>query len=63
MDTTEDFDWRRSGRCESGNCVEVARINGEYAVRDSKLSSGPQLRFSAEEWSAFIGAVRDGEFD
>ncbi len=30
------------------------------AVRDSKDSGGPVLRFSAEAWQAFLSAVKDG---
>jgi hypothetical protein len=62
VDTPKEFDWRRSSRCETGNCVEVARINGEYVLRDTKQPDGPRLRFSNLEWHAFVEAVRAGEF-
>jgi hypothetical protein len=62
MDTTEgSIEWRRSSRCETGGCVEVARIGGMIAIRDSKDSA--VLIFSPEEWSAFAAGVRNGEFD
>lgn len=62
MDTTEgSIQWRRSSRCETGACVEVARINGMIAIRDSKDAA--ILIFSPDEWSAFVAGVRDGEFD
>jgi hypothetical protein len=32
-------------------------------VRDSKDTSGPVLRFTLDEWNAFVGGVRNGEFD
>lgn len=52
----------RSGN--GGNCVEVARnVPGVVAVRDSKDPAGAVLRFTFEEWAAFVGGVRDGEFD
>jgi hypothetical protein len=48
----------------NGNCVEVANLpTGEIGVRDSKNSEGPVLRFTADEWHAFLGGVRNGEFD
>jgi Domain of unknown function (DUF397) len=64
MDTTEDsIHWRRSSRCETGACVEMARIGGTIAIRDSKDVAGPVLIFSAEEWAAFLAGARNGEFD
>ena len=47
-----------------GNCVEVARLpGGEIGVRNSRHPSGPVLRFTSDEWRAFLGGVRNGEFD
>ena len=54
--------WRRSSRCESGNCVEVARIGESFAVRDSKDDKSPVLTFAAESWASFVADVRAGEF-
>ncbi len=49
--------------CNS-NCVEVADLAaGQIGVRDSKDPEGPVLRFTPGEWRAFIGGVRNGEFD
>ena len=48
----------------NGNCVEVASLpDHEVGVRDSKDTEGPVLRFTPDEWHAFIGGVRNGEFD
>jgi len=48
----------------NGNCVEVASLPAdEIGVRDSKNITGPVLRFTPAEWHAFIGGVRNGEFD
>jgi hypothetical protein len=48
----------------NGNCVEVASLpEGGIGVRDSKDSEGPVLRFTPDEWQAFLGGVRNGEFD
>jgi hypothetical protein len=38
-------------------------IPGIIAVRDSKQPDGPALLFTLAEWDAFVGGVRDGEFD
>jgi hypothetical protein len=57
--------WRKSTRSGplTDNCVEVAFIEGGVAVRDSKDPDGPVLRFTADEWTAFVGGAKDGEFD
>ena len=48
----------------NGNCVEVASLtHGEVGVRNSRDSSGPVLSFTSDEWHAFLGGVRNGEFD
>ncbi len=48
----------------NGNCVEVASLpGGEIGVRNSRDSGGPVLRFTWQEWLAFLGGVRRGEFD
>jgi len=57
--------WTKSSLSFSnGNCVEVASLPGdEIGIRDSKDSAGPILRFTPGEWHAFLGGVRNGEFD
>ena len=53
---------RRSGPT-GGNCVEVAFLaGGEVAVRNSRHPDGPALVFTAQEWDAFVGGAKDGEF-
>jgi len=57
--------WRKSTR-SGGNtdmCVEVAFVGEGIAVRDSKDTTGPVLIFNRGEWDAFVGGVKDGEFD
>jgi hypothetical protein len=36
---------------------------GEIGVRNSRDSAGLILRFTSDEWYAFLGGVRNGEFD
>ncbi|WP_405393436.1 DUF397 domain-containing protein [Microbispora hainanensis] len=69
--------WRKSRRSGNGsNCVEIAvvdaaqvraqyKVDAErlYLVRDSKDPDGSVLAFTPSEWDAFVGGVKDGEFD
>lgn len=48
----------------NGNCVEVASLpEGEIGVRNSRDAKGAVLVFTPDEWHAFLGGVRNGEFD
>lgn len=58
--------WRKSSYSnqDGGACVEVA--DGFIAVvpvRDSKDPSGPLLTFTADGWSLFVSAVKDGKLN
>jgi uncharacterized protein DUF397 len=55
--------WHKSARSSTGACVEVATLERGVGVRDSKDRQGPILVFRFDEWIAFLGGVRDGEFD
>lgn len=57
--------WRKSGRsAPGGNCVELAALpDGGVAVRNSRFPSGPALIYTPAEIAAFLGGVKDGEFD
>lgn len=59
--TCVEVAWQKSSRCESGNCVEVARDADVY-VRDSKDPTGPILRFDRQAWADFLHGVTQGEF-
>jgi hypothetical protein len=60
-----DSFWVKSSLSFSnGNCVEVASLpEGEIGVRNSRDAQGSVLRFTSDEWHAFLGGVRNGEFD
>jgi len=48
----------------NGNCLEVSDLpGGDVGVRNSNNPDGPVLRFTPDEWHAFVGGVRNGEFD
>ncbi|MDG4828934.1 DUF397 domain-containing protein [Solwaraspora sp. WMMD1047] len=49
--------WRRSGRCESQHCVEVARVDDDVAIRDS-TDPAHHLRFDRAGWRAFVATLR-----
>jgi hypothetical protein len=56
--------WFKSSKSSAnGQCVEVAFVDGQVAVRDSKNPTGPELVFTAAEWHAFVGGVAAGEFE
>jgi len=62
---TSGLGWIKSSLSfANSNCVEAARFeSGLIGVRDSKDPRGAVLRFTPAEWSAFVGGVRNGEFD
>ncbi len=55
--------WRKSTRCDSASCVEVAPVADGVAMRDSKDSEGPALLFTREQWADFLHGARAGDFD
>jgi hypothetical protein len=71
--------WQRSGYCTASSCVEVqyrkATASGasscvevgtdgdQVLVRDSKNPGQAPLRFTADEWRAFVAGVKADEFD
>ncbi|GIG91861.1 DUF397 domain-containing protein [Plantactinospora endophytica] len=49
--------WRKSTRCESQHCVEVAQVDNGAAVRDS-VDPERSLLFGASAWRAFVDGLR-----
>jgi hypothetical protein len=62
-DPASNVQFKKSSLSGAGGCVEVAIVGERIAVRDSKQRGGPVLNFTAVEWDAFVGGVRNGEFD
>lgn len=57
--------WHKSSRSNGGaegNCVEVAALPDQIALRDSKDPAGTVLAFTDVEWRAFLGSVRTDAF-
>jgi Domain of unknown function (DUF397) len=57
--------WRKASYSggNGGGCVEVARrLPDMVAVRDSKDPEGPRLGFALDQWRAFTGRVKAGEY-
>jgi hypothetical protein len=51
--------WRVSTRSGgNGDCVEVASLDGDIAVRDSKDREGPMLIYNCEAWRGFMRNLR-----
>ena len=75
----EDLIWRKSSKCESGACLEMAEhdcdgcgvceSNGclEFAHNEDgtyvRDTTGTTLTFTHAEWRAFRAGVLAGEFD
>ena len=57
-------DYTKSSFSAGGACVEVRLLpDGLVGVRDSKDRAKTPHFFTAQEWSAFLAGVRNGEFD
>jgi Domain of unknown function (DUF397) len=57
-------EWVTSTLSKAENCVEVADLPDRLVgVRNSREADGAVLCFTPDEWQAFIGGVRNGEFD
>ena len=58
--------WRKSSHSgnDGGDCIEAAPgfIPGAVPVRDSKDPQGPALVFDTDAFTAFVTAVKAGEF-
>lgn len=57
--------WRKSTKCESSGCVEVAEghdVTGNpvIKVRDTR---GWTVEYTPAEWDVFLRGVKAGEFD
>ncbi|WP_344918593.1 DUF397 domain-containing protein [Streptosporangium oxazolinicum] len=63
-----DVAWHISTKSENGggSCVEAGPLGDgsrRVAVRHSHRPCGEVIVYTRAEWEAFIGGVKDGEFD
>jgi hypothetical protein len=65
--TSGDFtgaSWRKSSSsADTGSCVELARTEAVFGVRDSKNADGPVLTLTAGQGLVFLDAVMRGQLD
>jgi hypothetical protein len=54
-------DWRKSSFCAANECVEIARMNGSVVLRSS-TRPWRTVRYTPQEWQAFVNGLRAGEF-
>ena len=59
MMPSSSIQWRKSSYSNGmgGECLEVAALAKAVAVRDSEVTSGPQLILSTAAWQGFIWAL------
>ncbi|MFI7602751.1 DUF397 domain-containing protein [Actinoplanes sp. NPDC049681] len=62
MNPTQTAQWRKSSRCSTNACVEVAQFPDRVMVRDSKDLTAAPLTFTRGEWTAFVLGVKANEF-
>lgn len=60
----QPLQWRKASASATDNCVEVGFAGpDDIRVRDSKNRDDGVLQYTRGEWEAFLGGVKDGEFD
>lgn len=60
MDLSEVV-WRKASRSkeDGSNCVELAKVSGVIAIRDSKDPGGPILLVSRRDFGRFARVLRN----
>jgi hypothetical protein len=52
--------WFKSSYSDPGqNCIEVAAVTTDIAIRDSKNPAGPALLLPSAAWTAFVNHLRE----
>ena len=55
----ENKDFRTVAECIIANCLQVAKKDGEVAIRSSLRPKNVAI-FTKEEWEAFVNTVKKG---
>ena len=58
--------WRkssRSGGTDNSDCIEVARLDAQIGVRDSKAPADGHLTISMATFGELLGRIRAGELE
>ena len=55
--------WIKSSLCDGGECVEISGLGTDEIRMRSSANPYKILKFTPEEWDAFLGGVLAGEFD
>jgi uncharacterized protein DUF397 len=58
-------EWRKSSRSgtSGGDCVEVANLAGNIALRDSKDPHGPRMALATASFRDLVTAIKQGDHD
>lgn len=59
LDWLPESSWARSSFCTNGNCVEVAVLEREVFVRDSKDTSRGSIRLTRNAWTTTTQLLAD----
>jgi hypothetical protein len=60
----QQLSWRKARRSmNNGDCVEVATVDGQIFVRDSKNPAGDILESPPGMWRSFVLGVQQGNFN
>ncbi len=51
--------WRKSTKCASAACVEVAERPNSMFVRDSKSPLESVLAFTRADWNTFVTGIKE----
>jgi Domain of unknown function (DUF397) len=57
----QDPGWRKPSYCQGGECAEIAKIDGMFALR-SNTDPGRVIRYTPNEWRALVKAIKADEF-
>jgi hypothetical protein len=60
---SERIVWKISSKCDSGQCVGVARRGETILITNTSDLRSPVGEFSIDKWRQFIAEVKLGNFD